>query len=379
MTYLLNPSIFDVIGGSVFVKSIEKVEVSLDSSTNSASVNLTGGQGWSKCVPFQTYRVTSPTGSYTRRVENMATSIEVYNNGGVAAVRVQRGTLISTIPELTVVVYVVEFGSEISVQKVSQSGSGTSWSAAISAVNTSRAFIIGTVRTNSVSNSDNIRDHHVRYVFNSTTQVGCARATGAAFSMTGFIYVVEDISAGNSHFSVNHVTQLDDTSIPQDKTITAVTMNKTMIIGSCLSEGPDYQFGFYHGSVRLLNTTTLRFQRYYNPMYNDWAVQVITFNNSTTIQQGIKTMVYGGTPNVPVTINQGISAIDLSRSIVYPTHNQSQGHTGYGSSGSNNQDFASRISMELTSTTNIGFKRLEYSSNPGDVYVPWQVVQFQLF
>lgn len=287
-------------GGAVV--SIEAVELNLMTGT-SHTINLTKGQNEAQCVPFIFARQSGDYGgTYDGRYYML--DVEVIDNAGTAAVRISRQVSGNN---NYVYGYIVEFNSDISVQQVAFSGYPNA-TANITAVDLSKAFVMAYAKCTSTTIS--FKSWLVRAVFNSTTQVGLIREATPNATISGHVYVVEDIS-GN-HFDVQTVDQTYSVAGNNDATLTSVDTATSMVVSSI---GMDATYNDVP-ETWLENGTTLRT---YLPLSTSLKVTafVVTWKDGTSVQH-VHDSKTTGTASAVVTTNKTITSVDLTKSIAFP-------------------------------------------------------------
>lgn len=367
MSNVINPYVFG--GVQPPVRSVEQVDITIGEATT-ATTNLTKGQNYAKCVPFITARDGGP--GYLDGMNYACINCEVYDNGGTAAVRVQRNTNHGA-SDFEVTVFVVEFGDDISVQKISHGGAGTSWTAACTAVNQNHAFVLAYGRCDGTHDDND--DKHVKVEFNSDTELGFSRYASDG-TYTGFAYIIEDATEG-AHFSVQTVSDTSANSgvANKDKTLsTAVDMDTTMLLVSFRVDSGSASATYAAFAPRLHNATTVRLAHQNTSGTDDLDVHgfVVEWVDGTTVQRGVFNETSGtsaGTENKDITIAE----VDLARTIARPVrHNTGPLWSGSSASGAEDEVL---YRFQLTSTTNLRLQK-QNTSTAAPNYVPWEVIEF---
>ncbi len=360
------------VGGAVV--SVEEVTVSAFGTT--ATVNLTKGQDDTQCVPFYTQRHGAYTGDSD--ADTLLIQVEIIDNGGTAAIKLER--VVATVT-LAVTVYVVEFNSDITIQKIAHASVGASdvaWVASCTAVDQSKAFLLYSGKTSAASGTDDVDDMFIRVFFNSDTQIAIQRDYGAPeVGITGFVYVVEDTSG--SHFDVQVVSQTI-TTVNQtvDAVIDSIDMATTMIIASTSSErnsGLGAQLDDVSILVRLLDATHVRMVA--NNFDCRIIVFVVTWKDGTSVQRGTKSIVTG-TGIVLKSYAVPITLVDFDFSMVNPTWQSSHGYSAQMVTGGGfSQHQPCKLQTKLDADGE-GFTVYQFNGTTNyNITLPWEVTEFE--
>ncbi len=236
---------------AAFVKSVEYVEIALPSNT-AVSVNLTKGQDPNNCVPFCTINLDSGTDD---NVGNRYPDVYFEVGPKVTAIRdLATGSI-------TIGVFVVEFDTTVvNVQSGTFSITGSSVTAAITDVSdVTKAFVVITYEcTAGIDDFDNAQ---VRVGFNSTTELGFARAADGG-QCNGHYFVVWTTG---TDFLVEHVG-IVPAATDETKTvvITSVTLSKTFVISHFEVSEPDDDVREAGWVVDISDSTHVRARRAFN-------------------------------------------------------------------------------------------------------------------
>ncbi len=307
-----------VSGGAVAraVVSVEHVTVSFASTDVTQTVNLTMGQDESQCVPFASARNSATLSTFSQLdLTQIGVSVEVYNNGGTAALRLQRITHGSR--SIVVKVEVVEFSSGVTVQRGTSSYTTLlTGTASITAVDLSKAFLVFTAR-GSASASRAPKDAFVRGQFNSTTQLGFDRnndVSAPADDVTVWYYVVEDTDG--ALFDVQTVSISQGSGVTTtNTTISSVDMSASIVVasanGAAASAGLNSEGYSYLQSAT--NVRTIRTNSTTNT--DDHVAYVIEFLDGTTVQRGIRTTNTGTAGDADRSETVAITTVDTTKSI----------------------------------------------------------------
>lgn len=302
--------------GGPGVASVEYVTIPFGSTDLIKTVNLTKGQNINQCVPFVTTRATQTQTDFRQLGVSIAGfSVETYSNGGIPAIRVQRGQNAFTI---NVHIYIVEFTSKISVTKGTKTLSGPTANVtqAISEVDLQKSFLVTTYRGNIYSQYP--FNYLARVRFNSTLEVGFNRNTSKGTPSGDIIfwyYIVTDTSG--SVFTVQTFERSMGVGVTTaNDGIAPVVMSKTMVLSSCdgASNTATTQSGGYSYLQSSTNVRTIRESSVSNTDLH--TVTVISFLDGTTVQRGIKSTLTG-TSNTNVSEVIAIASVDTDFSIAH--------------------------------------------------------------
>jgi hypothetical protein len=361
------------IQSSTLVKSVERVTIDWDATSEPVTQNLSKSQNYARCVPFFTKRLVS--GSLADDWRERTMKVEMISNAGTPAVRVSAAGKTDA-DDHRIECYVVEFETNITVQQVDADISDTSTSANITITDVgtqASAFFLYSYQYTHGSAQDRADYACVRPVWNgaSTTSVTIER-TGSTGTIDGMLYV---ISCDNSEFSVQHrdisIAATDETT---NDTITASPMGTTFLVthfrSSEVEDDPlDWSF-----VANLTSTTNVRVRRSIAGASNAAAnvgVQVVTaLGGQWSVLRGDFTT----TSNLTETTT--ISAVDLNRAIV-KTGTHEAGLNSLGTS-----DLAAGTIIDevgpaayLSSNNQITWVR-ESVSETGNT-IPYEVIQFK--
>ena len=152
---------------AAFVKSVEEVSTTFNPSGTGAvtnTINLTKSQDETQCAAFYTLRHTN-TAQADYRAANPV-GVEFFDNAGTPAIRVHWNTGGDLSPgDCEVWVYVVEFGSNVTVQQGTVSLTGTTGTDTITSVTQGNAFIAFTQAATGAVTADDFNDMMVQARF----------------------------------------------------------------------------------------------------------------------------------------------------------------------------------------------------------------------
>jgi hypothetical protein len=218
------------------VVSIEHVEQTLGSAVNTVEVDLTQGQIIAQCVPMGLTNKSAYLSGFGSggTPEICYTSVEIYDNSGTPAVRITRDGS-TTLADVTVSVYIVEFNGEINVQTgdtTITTSTAVVFNVTVPAVTLANTFHIVTMSND--WNGSNWKYTDFTSYLTSTTNLRVEHGAGLSFSGHIRWYTVED--TGNNfdvqRFQAADLSGSGTAPYITNTTISAVTMAKTFIIGS---------------------------------------------------------------------------------------------------------------------------------------------------
>jgi hypothetical protein len=338
-----------ILGGQApgpIVKSVERVTIDWDATSEPVTQNLSKSQTYTQCVPFCT-----------------------------PAVRVTASGK-SSANDHRIEVYVVEFDSTITVQQVDADITDTNGSANITISDVgaqTKAFFLYSYQYTHGSAQDRPDYACVRPIWNgaSTTSVTIER-TGTTGTIDGMLYVV---SCESNEFSVQHrdisIAATDELT---NDTITGIPMGSTFLLThfrSSEAEDDPLDWSFV---ADLSTTTNVRVRRSIAGASNAAAnvgVQVVTaLGGEWAVQRG-DLVTTSSLSQATV-----ISAVDRARSMV-KTGTHEAGLNSLGTSDLAAGTIIDEVgpSAYLSSNNTITWVR-ESVSETGNT-IPWEVIQFQ--
>jgi hypothetical protein len=365
-----------ILGGQApgpIVKSVERVTIDWDATSEPVTQNLSKSQTYTQCVPFFTKRLVS--GSLTDDFRERTMKVEMIDNAGTPAVRVTASGK-SSANDHRIEVYVVEFDSTITVQQVDADITDTNGSANITISDVgaqTKAFFLYSYQYTHGSAQDRPDYACVRPIWNgaSTTSVTIER-TGTTGTIDGMLYVV---SCESNEFSVQHrdisIAATDELT---NDTITGIPMGSTFLLThfrSSEAEDDPLDWSFV---ADLSTTTNVRVRRSIAGASNAAAnvgVQVVTaLGGEWAVQRG-DLVTTSSLSQATV-----ISAVDRARSMV-KTGTHEAGLNSLGTSDLAAGTIIDEVgpSAYLSSNNTITWVR-ESVSETGNT-IPWEVIQFQ--
>lgn len=347
------------------IVSVERLTVTLAAGTASASANLTKSQTLANCVPFATHRVTtvaSPVDDYGE----YCIDVEMQSGPNRVTVTTSGGTPRALVVEISV----VEFdATKVTVQSGTyQMAASASTTEAVTAVVLANTFLVHSWQ---VSGSPATHQHAaVRGRFTSTTQLTFNRI-GTTGTVDGHWFVIE---SDNADFSVQEISITLTAATSGTDTLTAVTLNKTFIIGSyTISDTTDDNAD---GSIEavLTNTTTVTIQRAAgggNIVYTGYAIE-FAGGGAEVVQRG-QIAAQGSTASQ----NVEITAVDLDVAMVQAAGSPQSWKNGSfpGSGSSDNADpFCGWDFVDLDTI------RVQHSTNGGEASndLSWEVIEWEI-
>jgi len=358
------------------VKSREAVTASFTSTTGlqTQTVNLTKSQDETQCSPMGvTLRFTS-VASDSRA--NQGVAVELIDNAGTPAVRFsRRGN--GTYGAITVECEIVEWGSNVTVQQVGfTSLSGTSATATITSITTTRSFIIPTARASADAGGDDFNDMFIRASFNSGTQIQFDRGAAGTPDWDVYAYV---ITSDNGDFETEYANY-SGTSTATSATHTlsnTVTLDNAFIITTYQSGHTTDDLGDAIVSTYLSSTTQLTTVRDHGASVDG------TFEMGVWVVRGsaseFATQRFALDCGSALINNQTITAVDDDKAVVINSHDMAFGVWAVDSTGTGSNVEQRQSALWRTSTTNVRAQRREDASlNGSNNFIRFEVVEFEL-
>ena len=356
-----------------FVKSVEHISTSFDTTTGAVSttVNLSKGQDETKCVPFNSIRTT--TGGTELR-ENEWVACEMIDNAGTPAVKTHRNAN-TTASAIQVEIFVVEFGANVTVQQGSVALTGLTASAALTAIVLNNSFC-HIQQVNTVDpGSDAWRDTLVQARFSSTTQVDFDRRRADPKDWTIYWYVVE---SDGIDFLTEYVTfswaSADTTS---SRTLSnAVTLANAFVISTYESLDPSDNMLENIINVELTTTTNLEWRRDGGTpaavgTLGAWVVR--TDSNGAAVQR-FSVDLAAATTN-----DQSITAIDQAKAIIVSSNHAGGGAWGVDGTddGLNVEEHQNTMTFFNDTTVRLQQQNAEAATG-GSSRFRFEVIEFEL-
>lgn len=236
------------------VLSVERFSIALPAATSLATATLTKGQATANCVPFVTVRATAVEATADRWAGFPIKAR--FSDATTVEVEVGRGDT-----GLVVEVTVVEFDpAKVSVQQITTSTTGADITAAITAVDQTKAFVYTTYCNDPAEGSSSTAPYEgmIRTYFSANNELTFTRFTSTT-NMLYEVYVVECLGTewAVQSFDVTLAAVTSNTA-----TLTAVDTAKTFVVGSYQADSgmaDDNADGTV--GVTLDNATTVTIQR----------------------------------------------------------------------------------------------------------------------
>ena len=354
------------------VKSVERVTIDWDATSEPVTQNLSKGQDETQCVPFFTKRLVS--GGLPDDFRERTMKVEMIDNGGTPAVRVSAAGK-NDADDHRIECYVVEFDPTITVQQVDADIADTDQTNDIGISDVgdqSYAFFLYSYQYTNATANDQANNCCVRPVWNgaATNSITLERlsSTGA---IDGMLYVV----SSSNRFSVQHrdITVGATEELVND-TITASQMASTFLLTHFKSnEGGDDPLD-WSLVADLTSTTNVRVRRSISGAASSSAnvgVQVVTaLGGEWSVQRGDFTT----TSNVTETTT--ISHVDLPRAFVKTgTHESGLNSLGTSDQISGNTVDEDGPAVYLSATNQLTWIRESVANETGNT-IPWEVIQF---
>ena len=351
---------------TAFVKSVEKVKITVTGTTNTAS--LTKSQTIGDCVPYFTVNLDDNVGDGIKH-----RYIDVEFEAG-PTVRVTRGDSDGTV---VVTIFVVEYDTsgDISVQQgtFSITTTDTGTTETITSVTTTKAFCIEAYK--SPLNSDRYLQGAVSVSFNSGTELAFDKIGAQNQTISGHYYVV---ATAGTDFSVIHDTvTLADTVETATTTISSVNTSKTFVYNTYNTTNNNDNVRDCGVVVDLQNATTVRARRAFDSFGGSAgaAVNVVTIEVQIVTAGDTEFSVeraecdWGDSLTKAVTVTE----IDQTKAIIVPG-----GYQGHMSADDtlNAAVEGNQATLDFTSDTEVTGTRGKNTDPDGTTF--FEVVEFVL-
>lgn len=305
---------------AAFVKSVESVQTTFTASGTN-TVNLSKSQDETQCWPIHTLRFTADHANGP--VSGCAVRCVMIDNAGTPAVEVHwtPGTQ-SPVGQILVEIYVVEFGSNITVQSGTVSLTGTSVTDTITSVTQGNSFIAFSQDATTANDAQNWNDFFVQARFNSNTEVQFERRASGLPDFDITYYVIE---SDGTDFTTQYIEDTMGSSEqgPTNITISSVDISKSFIVGTYESAEP--QAHLRHADANLALTSSTALTEYRN--HGVTVDQEITFGVWVVECPGSEFSVQRFATNVngQLTTTQAITTIDQDKSVIISSQNIGSG------------------------------------------------------
>lgn len=323
-------------------------------------VNLTKGQNWEQCAPWPTQRFTS---NGAGAGGNLFVSVEMFNNGGVAAARIRRlASGAAGGGNVTVHIDIVEFGDEVTVQRGSVSLTSQSATAALDPVVLDDSFILISYHTASVSGTANWGSQMVQASFNSTTQAAFERRLGGNPDWELYWYV---ISSNGIDFKTEYLEVVGGSADTEETTTLSNTVDPDHAFLVCTYEVGESADDMRDGILNFAITDPDTLTRYRNNGGSPDADYTIGIWVVRTNAAGAKVQRFAIDVDGQLTTNQTIDTVDVERALVSSSQHVAGGAWPINSSLSGGDSDNYQHSLELTSAINLAAQRFSDTALDG--------------
>lgn len=295
------------------VISVEKLQVTIATSSTSGTDTVAGSPTMANCIPFTSTYITTANGA---AFDEYNTKTDFLTSPDRVQVSRYTGSASSA---LAAEVTLVEFNSdEVNVYSGTTAMSTSEQSKVVSSpfgspVSLTKAFLYFTY-TSDDSGGDYYEEHSLRGRITGTNELTFDQAyTSSGTAMSIQWYVAE---AKTSAWDVDAVDiSITDTNSTGTDTVTAVTMAKSFIVGSATSKDQTDPDGVWDAicDVRLTNTTTVTADRGEgNDGQIDWSGFVVELGGSENVYRG-NVIIDDSSPVTTSTF----TAVDLDNSMIH--------------------------------------------------------------
>lgn len=344
-----------------FTKSKETISTTFIGSGDLEEnvVNLTKGQNWEQCVPWPTMRFTL---FGQGAAANHFVSIDIFNNNGTAAARIRRRGSGASAGDVTVIIDIVEFGDQVTVQRGNVSLTGQSITAAIDPVVLDDSFIIPTYHSLNATGVTTWGSAMVQASFNSTTQIALERRLSGLPDWEVYFYVVTSNGVDFKTEYVEIVGASNETEASSTLT-NEVDLDHAFLV--CTYEvgegGDDMGDGILNFALTAGDTLT-RYRNHGAEPDADYTTGIWVVRTDAA---GANVQRFAIDVDGQTTTNQTINAVDLARTLVASSQHVAGGVWPINSSvtGADSDDW--QHTLELTSTTNLAAQRLANATLDG--------------
>ncbi len=359
-----------------FVVSVEKIQVTL-TAAGSTTNNLSKSQDEAKCVPFYTHKFTVDTSDFR---DNNSVRLTMVDNSGTPAVQTDwepDGTTGTIVLEI----FVVEFGSNVTIQTGLVNLTSFSAVDTITAVTLANSFIHFTMdAVDNANEGDDWNEACVQASFNSTTEVAFERRGSQANPDWDIRYYV--VESDGTDFTTEYVEfswDADEQGPVTAGTITAVTLAKAFLI--CTYESSESSDDALQALVNfaLTTTTALTFYRNHGSTPNDTGTTGIWVVKTSGTEFSVERVAADVDDGSSISFTETITEIDQAKAIIL--HSQGEQAAAMPISSETSGSTISNIihSLVFTSDTEVTLARLSGTSVSGsNNIVRFEVVEFEL-
>ncbi len=340
------------------VRSVEQILITIPVNDTVNTGTLTKGQIDNKCVPFTT--VTSAVD--TASVQDTRFVTVTISGSTVTATRNAASSTIA----VDVIIFVVEFTDECTVQTAEITVSGLSATDTIALTDITKAFVYMTFRPNTTSND--VDDTIITVEITNTTTLTFDRQNFSGDVICRW-YTVE---CDGIQFDVQRDSFLLDgtNNTAQSVAFTAVDMARTMVIGNYNSDENASSGENGNCTIDLVDSTHVRARRALGTTPTgaeiDVDFQVIQFAAAENIS------VQRGEFSITATEDTDtITAVDLNRSMAHSPAGENNSSVDVSGTGGINEFFCK---MDLQDSTTVRGRFLSIS----DTINSWEVIEWEL-
>ena len=353
-----------------FVVSVEKIQTTF-TAAGTNTVNLSKSQAEAKCVPFYTMRFTA-TGNDNR--SQNAVKITMIDNGGTPAAQVEWNPVGNPAGDITVDIFVVEFGANVTVQSATLSLTGASAAATITSVTQANSFITFTQQAS--GGGDDWEDSLCQARFNSDTEIQFERPGLGNPDWDIRWYVV---TSDGTDFTTEYIEDSWTTTEvgPTNLTITSVTQTKAFLI--CTQETDENDDDMLNAATNQAITadTTLTWYRNHAATPHEagtlgtWVVK--TTGTEFSVQR------FATDVDAATSTTQAITAIDQTKAIIVANQNMAYSSWPITSSIGGNDIEKWQHSLVFSSDSEVTLqRRLETAIDGSNNNIRFEVVEFEL-
>jgi len=321
----------------VKIVNIQKVTLTFATGDTTKDGALSGFTDVAKTVPFS---MSSSMSADSQIMSDSKFDCEIVD---ASTVRVSRG---GTGAGATVIVYVVQFDANTTVQKGNFSSSATLTTATVSSVTTAQSFVLGWWKSDDATLQAPER-YNLAFELSSSTNINI-RINTAGSTHTGHWYLIS-----NPTLSVQRGISTQDAT-PANVTITSVDLTKSYLMWTDTTNETQYE-DEGNSEGHLSSATNIEFNPGYSSGSHSYYWQVISDTELVNVQrfQTLKTTTASGTFT--------LSAVDTSLSVANAGHPIA---SNCSSEYDKAYDMSSRsTSYDLTSSTSLAWQKNTYNGS----------------
>lgn len=354
------------------IESIEYVELTWDDVLD-GDVDLTAGQDDTQCIPFKSWELL--TGSLANDWRELMHAVDIYDNGGTAAVRIIHTGAADT-DNRGAGIFIVEFVAGINVQKVAWSIADSSTSTAVTLTDVTDQDSAFWINSYDFDHSIAIQAYDHSFVgsrFNgaSTTELTLDKVNNNG-PLAGWVYVVDCDSA---EFIVEHTTIAVGTAdTDSTTTISSTVLANTFVLAdySNSEAGDNPRDGCI--VIDLEDSTTVRARRTLDEMVTP-ADTATVYCQIVEAQAGEFAVQRGTYVLTAVDGTDSFTAVTQANSIAkmgVPMHGNVCIGTSDLTSGGVVDGMSVRLSFDSSSTIIFDCSTVNESGR----LIPWEVIDF---